>query len=796
MTATTASCSSAVNTIDNAKIRKQHQSLPQCHPRGLQPQSPLPPRYPYTQPQRSQAYQSINTHSHNNATATTSSSSGSSSGTSTKVKPYRFRDEPQKKIIVKTELCRAILEGKPCRFGSKCNFAHHENELKYKTLVERHDAGLIDKETYRTRPCLDHIMVGDCPMSVRCTCLHDPRISAKSEKHKWWLPHCALQSTHLDVDVHVDWYGKYNFSLSHYGHPFGKSMNGSMSMNPTSIREDGKSDNSFPLGVGDWDDFYHAVINADGDVDSNKENIVTSTNYANKLNYVPSVTAAAVPSSLWSMPMNGVPQSTPIMTGAMMNPMNDCSYQLTESQKLQITLAMRHEFKDMGNIYKYQPTHKILNEICMLIQTKAFNVSHDTSPFNSHYDANTHTDSVQIIPVQQFDPLNPNHVIVREIAFGPLCSPNDRPLALWFNILDRDVQVCTVKERLRPKRTERKLLDKKNLASLQCKVTTTPLATKSTSTSSMGHHGITGNGSISNFVSNGSSSGSGSSGKITYAQVIGNQNNNLDNQCHYNNPTMRMRRYIPVSFDDDNHHLEKPFHIFCPKDEAAFKLVSDTLLYHLKVLVWKNNTAYTTHRARSNLPELKQRLEHTFSSLQAHFSNSYWPISKGRENVDEHMLIPNVDTKYVVPESASIYQRGIWESFVKTASEGFEQFHDIGGKTTAVTRKGRGESRIIRRGAAEEKEERSPRQIQIFKKLSEGKSPCDESTRTIPYINRRSAPPGFSDNMGIFSDGEEKDWGTVRAHYLSKKTQQQHGKQLLTSSVQDIVGRKNMCKRI
>ena len=161
MTATTASCSSAVNTIDNAKIRKQHQSLPQCHPRGLQPQSPLPPRYPYTQPQRSQAYQSINTHSHNNATATTSSSSGSSSGTSTKVKPYRFRDEPQKKIIVKTELCRAILEGKPCRFGSKCNFAHHENELKYKTLVERHDAGLIDKETYRTRPCLDHIMVGD-----------------------------------------------------------------------------------------------------------------------------------------------------------------------------------------------------------------------------------------------------------------------------------------------------------------------------------------------------------------------------------------------------------------------------------------------------------------------------------------------------------------------------------------------------------------------------------------------------------------------------------------------------------
>lgn len=97
----------------------------------------------------------------NNDYDTASSSSSISSPSRVKVKPYRFRDEPEKKIIVKTELCRAILEGKSCKFGDKCNFAHTEDELKFRTLLERHEAGLIDKDTYRTRPCLDQIMTGD-----------------------------------------------------------------------------------------------------------------------------------------------------------------------------------------------------------------------------------------------------------------------------------------------------------------------------------------------------------------------------------------------------------------------------------------------------------------------------------------------------------------------------------------------------------------------------------------------------------------------------------------------------------
>ncbi len=77
------------------------------------------------------------------------------------VKPYRFRDEPNKRNIVKTEYCKAVLEGRPCRFGKKCNFAHHESELKYQTLVARDEANLCDIETHRTRPCFYHVATGD-----------------------------------------------------------------------------------------------------------------------------------------------------------------------------------------------------------------------------------------------------------------------------------------------------------------------------------------------------------------------------------------------------------------------------------------------------------------------------------------------------------------------------------------------------------------------------------------------------------------------------------------------------------
>jgi hypothetical protein len=77
-----------------------------------------------------------------------------------KKKPQNFRDDPKKRARVKTELCQNFMMGKHCKFGKKCNYAHGRHELKLTKLKERHEAGLLDATTYRTRPCFNHIATG------------------------------------------------------------------------------------------------------------------------------------------------------------------------------------------------------------------------------------------------------------------------------------------------------------------------------------------------------------------------------------------------------------------------------------------------------------------------------------------------------------------------------------------------------------------------------------------------------------------------------------------------------------
>jgi len=79
---------------------------------------------------------------------------------STSSRPTSSRKKRKKKMHLKLEMCESILKGIDCNFGSKCTFAHNESELQLTTLREREDAGLVDIMTFRTRPCLDHVMTG------------------------------------------------------------------------------------------------------------------------------------------------------------------------------------------------------------------------------------------------------------------------------------------------------------------------------------------------------------------------------------------------------------------------------------------------------------------------------------------------------------------------------------------------------------------------------------------------------------------------------------------------------------
>ena len=61
----------------------------------------------------------------------------------------------------KTELCKAHFSiGRVCNFGQNCFYAHSESELKFRTLYARANRGLIDIDTYQTRPCFSFLSTG------------------------------------------------------------------------------------------------------------------------------------------------------------------------------------------------------------------------------------------------------------------------------------------------------------------------------------------------------------------------------------------------------------------------------------------------------------------------------------------------------------------------------------------------------------------------------------------------------------------------------------------------------------
>lgn len=67
----------------------------------------------------------------------------------------------------KTELCRGFQETGCCKYGSKCQFAHGEAELR----------GLYRHPKYKTEPCRTFYNFGYCPYGSRCHFIHEEKNS-------------------------------------------------------------------------------------------------------------------------------------------------------------------------------------------------------------------------------------------------------------------------------------------------------------------------------------------------------------------------------------------------------------------------------------------------------------------------------------------------------------------------------------------------------------------------------------------------------------------------------------------
>lgn len=80
-----------------------------------------------------------------------------------KKSPFIREDDGVRKKKVKTEICINVLKGRPCPFKDSpggCCFAHSEEELQMTKLMDLGEAGLVDVETYRIKPCLQFISTG------------------------------------------------------------------------------------------------------------------------------------------------------------------------------------------------------------------------------------------------------------------------------------------------------------------------------------------------------------------------------------------------------------------------------------------------------------------------------------------------------------------------------------------------------------------------------------------------------------------------------------------------------------
>ncbi|KAI8816140.1 uncharacterized protein EV422DRAFT_501595, partial [Fimicolochytrium jonesii] len=64
--------------------------------------------------------------------------------------------------LYKTELCRSWEETGTCRYGTKCQFAHSDVELRH---VDRHPK-------YKTEMCKTFWEKGTCPYGKRCCFIH------------------------------------------------------------------------------------------------------------------------------------------------------------------------------------------------------------------------------------------------------------------------------------------------------------------------------------------------------------------------------------------------------------------------------------------------------------------------------------------------------------------------------------------------------------------------------------------------------------------------------------------------
>jgi hypothetical protein len=253
-----------------------------------------------------------------------------------------------------------------------------------------------------------HLLLSCCltrsPFGKRCAGLHDYRVGSSSSQS--WLPHTETQGNTIATDINVDGLHQKRLHTILYDNPFGDHF---------TLTSSSPSGHNSTTGKGTLEDLKRLVC---GGNTGSEGGLPTGKNHSDG----------------WIAGSNkrGVRQIHPIY-------------------KLQIALKLRGTDPDWQ--YKYRPQHVVHDELCMILQKRAFRVtSNDHGDGNSKNDSSkasltassaTAISSVAEIPLSTYNSRSSNHILVHEIAFGPDSDPSVRGVALWFNISAADITECT-----------------------------------------------------------------------------------------------------------------------------------------------------------------------------------------------------------------------------------------------------------------------------------------------------------------------------------------------------------------
>lgn len=247
--------------------------------------------------------------------------------------------------------------------------------------------------------------------------------------------------------------------------------------------------------------------------------------------------------------------------------------------------------------YKFRPQHLIYDEMCMVLQHRAFRI--EPAGVGGNGDDTDAYDVVVEVPLPEASAGQPRGrhpdrtgiVEVRELAFGPDSDASVRGVALYFHIDPSKVSECTAAQakRYRWKRPP-------------------------TPTSTAGPNGSP----------NGPPSGDRPAAERSGATASS-------------------------AFD----HLDS-FEMIRPHDHAAYELATDILRHRLAVLRAEGIASMRERFERLQVLERdKSDLQRRFEGLRRHWTLWGWPINAGRDKVDKNTPVPRVDGRYEFPRQRS-----------------------------------------------------------------------------------------------------------------------------------------------